>query len=176
MSHSSINQDQGNVNIVRATSAFDCGGRCPLKLYVKNNRIIRIEGDDAPEPEQLRTCLRCRAYRQYVHHPERLMYPQKRIGARGEGKFERISWDEALDTLAGELIRVKETYGNQGIFLATGGAYLASLHNGGFAAARLLAQFGGFVTHYGNISSEGAVWASLTQYGSVMVGHSREDM
>jgi anaerobic dimethyl sulfoxide reductase subunit A len=104
------------------------------------------------------------------------MYPQKRIGARGEGKFERISWDEALDTLAGELIRVKETYGNQGIFLATGGAYLASLHNGGFAAARLLVQFGGFVTHYGNISSEGAVWASLTQYGSVMVGHSREDM
>lgn len=176
MSHSSINQDQGNLNIIRATSAFDCGGRCPLKLYVKDNRIIRIEGDDAPEPEQLRTCLRCRAYRQYVHHPERLMYPQKRIGARGEGKFERISWDEALDTLAGELIRVKETYGNQGIFLATGGAYLASLHNGGFAAARLLVQFGGFVTHYGNISSEGAVWASLTQYGSVMVGHSREDM
>ena len=176
MSHSSINQDQGNVNIIRATSAFDCGGRCPLKLYVKDNRIIRIEGDDAPEPEQLRTCLRCRAYRQYVHHPERLMYPQKRIGARGEGKFKRISWDEALDTLAGELIRVKETYGNQGIFLATGGAYLASLHNGGFAAARLLSQFGGFVTHYGNISSEGAVWASLTQYGSVMVGHSREDM
>jgi len=176
MSHSSINQDQSNVNIIRATSAFDCGGRCPLKLYVKDNRIIRIEGDDAPEPEQLRTCLRCRAYRQYVHHPERLMYPQKRIGARGEGKFKRISWDEALDTLAGELIRVKETYGNQGIFLATGGAYLASLHNGGFAAARLLSQFGGFVTHYGNISSEGAVWASLTQYGSVMVGHSREDM
>ena len=104
------------------------------------------------------------------------MYPQKRLGERGEGKFERISWDEALDTLAGQLTRIKETYGNKGIFLATGGGYLASLHNGGFAAARLLAQFGGYVTHYGNISSEGAVWASLTQYGSVMVGNSREDM
>ncbi|MBW2347416.1 MAG: hypothetical protein JRF59_06200, partial [Deltaproteobacteria bacterium] len=68
---------------------------------------------------------------------------------------------------------VKEKYGNGSIFLATGGAYLASLHNGGLAAARLLNQFGGYVTHYGNISSEGAVWASLTQYGSVMVGHSR---
>jgi anaerobic dimethyl sulfoxide reductase subunit A len=165
------------VKIVRATSTFDCGGRCPLKLHVKNNRIVRIEGDDIPDTDdQLRTCLRCRAYRQYIHHPNRLMYPQKRVGERGEGKFERISWDEALETLVGQLTRVRETYGNEGIFLATGGGYLAGLHNGGFAAARLLAQFGGFVTHYGNISSEGAVWASLTQYGSVMVGNSREDL
>jgi anaerobic dimethyl sulfoxide reductase subunit A len=104
------------------------------------------------------------------------MYPQKRAGKKGEGKFERISWDEALDILVAQLKRVKDTYGNEGIFLATGGGYLAGLHNGGLAAARLLAQFGGFVTHYGNISSEGAVWASLTQYGSVMVGNSRDDL
>jgi anaerobic dimethyl sulfoxide reductase subunit A len=176
MSTDIISQTDGDVKIVRTTSTFDCGGRCPLKLHVKDNRILRVEGDDIAEPDQLRTCLRCRAFRQYVHHPQRLMYPQKRIGERGEGKFERISWDEALEMLAGQLTRVKETYGNEGIFLATGGGYLAGLHNGGFAAQRLMNQFGGCVTHYGNISSEGAVWASLTQYGSVMVGHSREDM
>ncbi len=176
MSNDIISQTDDDVKIVRTTSTFDCGGRCPLKLHVKDNRIVRVEGDDIAEPEQLRTCLRCRALRQYVHHPQRLMYPQKRVGERGEGKFERISWDEALETLAGQLSRVKETYGNEGIFLATGGGYLAGLHNGGFAAQRLMNQFGGCVTHYGNISSEGAVWASLTQYGSVMVGHSREDM
>jgi anaerobic dimethyl sulfoxide reductase subunit A len=176
MSDERISQTDSTVKIVRTTSTFDCGGRCPLRLHVKDNRILRIEGDDAAEPEQLRTCLRCRALRQYVHHPARLMYPQRRVGKRGEGKFERISWDEAFDTLAGELIRVKETFGNEGIFLATGGGYLAGLHNGGFAAQRLLNHYGGCVTHYGNISSEGAVWASLTQYGSVMVGHSREDM
>ena len=176
MSNGSISQTDGGVKIVRTTSTFDCGGRCPLKLHIKDNLILRVEGDDIAEPEQLRTCLRCRAFRQYVHHPQRLMYPQKRVGERGEGKFERISWDEALETLAVQLMRVKETYGNEGIFLATGGGYLAGLHNGGFAAQKLLNQFGGCVTHYGNISSEGAVWASLTQYGSVMVGHSREDM
>ncbi|MFC1884695.1 molybdopterin-dependent oxidoreductase [Thermodesulfobacteriota bacterium] len=169
-------QEKNNVKIVRTTSTFDCGGRCPLKLHIRDNTIIRIEGDDIEGHEQLRTCLRCRAYRQYIHHPDRLMYPQKRVGPRGEGTFERISWDEALDTLAGELKRVKDTYGNEGIFLAAGGSYLGSLHRAGSAAARLLNQFGGFVTHYGNISSEGAVWASLTQYGSVMVGNSREDL
>jgi len=176
MNNESISRTVGDVKIVRTTSTFDCGGRCPLKLHVRGNRILRVEGDDIAEPGQLRTCLRCRAFRQYVHHPQRLMVPQKRVGARGEGKFERISWDEALEMLAGQLTRVKETCGNGAIFLATGGGYLAGLHNGGFAAQRLMNQFGGCVTHYGNISSEGAVWASLTQYGSVMVGHSREDL
>ena len=176
MANKDISHTDSDIKIVRTTSTFDCGGRCPLRLHVKDNRILRIEGDDAEEPEQLRTCLRCRAFRQYVHHPQRLMFPQKRNGKRGEGKFERISWDEALEILAGQLTRVKETYGNEGIFLATGGGYLAGLHNGGFAAQRLMNQFGGCVTHYGNISSEGAVWASLTQYGSVMVGNSREDL
>ena len=167
----------GDVKIVRTTSTFDCGGRCPIKLHVRNNRILRIEGDDIEDSDQqLRTCLRCRAFRQYVHHPERLMHPLKRVGAKGEGKFARISWDEALDTLAGKLKSVKKEFGNASIFLATGGGYLAGLHNGGLAATRLLNQFGGFTTHYGNISSEGAVWASLTQYGSVMVGNSREDL
>ncbi len=169
-------QSEPGVRIVPATSTFDCGGRCPLRLHVKDNRIIRVEGDAAPEEKQLRTCLRCRAYRQYVHHPDRLMYPQKRVGPKGKGEFERITWDEALDTLASKLIETKETYGPESIFLMTGGGYLASLHNGGLAAQRLLNQFGGCTTHYGNISSEGAVWASLTQYGSVMVGNSREDL
>ena len=113
MSSERTTQTESIVKIVRTTSTFDCGGRCPLRLHVKDNRILRVEGDDAAESEQLRTCLRCRALRQYVHHPERLMYPQKRVGKRGEGKFERISWDEAYNTLAGELNRVKETYGNE---------------------------------------------------------------
>jgi len=138
------NADDG-IKIVRTTSTFDCGGRCPIKLHVRDNKILRIEGDDIEDTDaQLRTCLRCRAYRQYVHHPERLMHPLKRVGEKGEGKFERISWDEALDTLAGKLKSVKEKHGNSSILLATGGAYLAGLHNGGFAAARLLAQFGGY--------------------------------
>ena len=171
-----VNQ-ASEVRIVRASSTFDCGGRCPLKLHVKDNVIVRVEGDDHPDQDQqLRTCLRCRAYRQFVHHPERLKYPLKRVGEKGSGRFERISWEEAVETIAGKLTEVREKHGNESIFLMHGGAYLASLHNGSMALSRLLNQFGGATTHYGNISSEGAVWASLVQYGSVMVGHSREDL
>ncbi|MDD5127204.1 MAG: molybdopterin-dependent oxidoreductase [Dehalococcoidales bacterium] len=176
MKSDSENKSTGDTTIIRGAACYDCGGRCPLKFHVKDGKIIRIEGDDAVESEQLRACLRCRAYRQYVYHPDRLKYPMKRVGARGEGRFARISWDEALDTVAGELKRVKETYGNAGIFFMAGGGYHGSLHSGRNALPRLLSLFGGFSTNYGNISSEGCVWAVMAQYGTVYTGNSRSDL
>ncbi|MFC1859358.1 molybdopterin-dependent oxidoreductase [Thermodesulfobacteriota bacterium] len=168
-------QANNDTRVVRTTTAFDCGGRCPLRLHVKNNVIIRVEGDDANQPQQLRACLRCRALRQLVHHPQRLKYPLKRVGPKGEGKFERISWDEAYDTMIERLQSTKDTYGNASIFLGNHHGYAGHLHNGSAAAVRLLAMFGGFTTYYGNVSAEGPIQACLTHYGSVMVGHSRDD-
>ena len=160
--------------IVRATGCFDCGGRCPVRLHVKDGVITRIEGDDAEEPEQLRACLRGRAYRHWIYHPDRLMYPMKRVGERGEGKFERISWDEAMDTIVRELKRVKETYGNRSIYMG-GGGHMGALHTAA-SIAKALSMFGGYTSSYGNVSSEGSVWAVMATYGDVMVGHSREDL
>src|SRR4030042_1578879 len=72
-----------------------CGGTCLMKVHVQNGRITRIETDDGEEP-QLRCCLRCRAYRQRVYAPDRIQYPLRRVGPRGKGEFERISWGEAF--------------------------------------------------------------------------------
>jgi anaerobic dimethyl sulfoxide reductase subunit A len=87
--------------------AHNCGGRCVLKLHVKDGVIKRIETDDRPTDDisdpQLRACIRGRAYRRRQYHPDRLKYPMKRVGKRGEAKFERISWDEALDMMAAQL-------------------------------------------------------------------------
>ncbi|TET13620.1 MAG: hypothetical protein E3J81_08155, partial [Dehalococcoidia bacterium] len=69
---------------------MNCGGACLLKAYVKDGVIVRMETDDGEEP-QLRNCLRCRAYRQRVYAPDRLLYPMMRNGERGEGNFQRIS-------------------------------------------------------------------------------------
>ena len=175
MENSEINEK--GPKIIRTTTAFDCGGRCPLRVHVEDGKITRVESDDYEiEDEQLRACLRCRALRQYVYHPKRLKYPLKRDGPKGSGKFKRISWEEALSEVANKLKEVKKKYGNSSIFLATGGGYLGALHDGMFAMIRLLTQFGGFSTHYGNVSSEGAVYATQTQYLSPFVGHSRTDL
>jgi anaerobic dimethyl sulfoxide reductase subunit A len=155
--------------IVRCTSALDCGGRCPLRMHVKDGVIVKIEGDDFEDPEkQLRACLRGRAYRHWIYHPDRLKYPLKRVGERGEGKVERISWDEAMDTIVKQLHRVKETYGNSAIYFG-GGGHLGALHTIG-PLARALSMFGGYTAAYGNISSEGPVYAVMTSYGDVRVG------
>jgi anaerobic selenocysteine-containing dehydrogenase len=53
-------------------------------------------------------------------HPDRLKYPQKRVGARGEGKWQRISWDEALDTIAGKFKELKEKYGPESLAMCLG--------------------------------------------------------
>jgi len=177
MQNEEINSNDNEVKFVRTTSAFDCGGRCPLKFHVKNGKIIRVEGDDLVDEEnQLRTCVKCRALRKHIYHPERLKYPMKRVGPKGEGKFERISWDEALDEIAEKLKYTKEKYGNEAIFLPMSGGYIGAYHHPVVAMIRLFTHFGGYSSHHGNISSEGAVWATQAQYMSPFVGHSREDM
>ena len=171
-------QDEDDVKIIRTTSAFDCGGRCPLRLHVKDGKVIRVEGDDSADSDkQLRTCIRCRALRQYIYHPERLKYPLKRAGPKGSGKFERISWDEAYDTITEKLKETIEKYGNQSIFNIANGGYFGALHGAAVAYARLFASIGGFTTTYGNISSQGAIFGTQASYGfgQIFVGNSRED-
>ena len=110
---------ESNVTIVNTGCCHDCGGRCVFKAHIKDGVIVKIETDGGEEP-LLRACARGRAYRQRVYSPERLKYPLRRVGERGEGKFERISWEEALDTVASELKRIKETYGPAAILFAFG--------------------------------------------------------
>jgi anaerobic selenocysteine-containing dehydrogenase len=77
-----------------------CHGQCGVLAYVKNGKVIKVEGDpDFPQNEGF-MCPKGLAVTQVLHHPDRIKYPMKRTGKRGEGKWERISWDEALDTSA----------------------------------------------------------------------------
>ncbi|WP_438879519.1 molybdopterin-dependent oxidoreductase, partial [Bacillus cereus group sp. Bce015] len=69
---------------------------------------------------QIRPCLRGRSARFRTYNPDRLKYPMKRVGERGEGKFKRISWDEATTIVAEQLQRVINTYGNEAIYYQYG--------------------------------------------------------
>jgi anaerobic dimethyl sulfoxide reductase subunit A len=137
--------------------------------------ITRIESDDGDEP-QLRACLRGRAYRQRVYAPDRLKYPMKRVGKRGEGKFERISWDEALDRVAGELKRIKKTYGCPAIFYVPYSGNSGTFLHSQLAVSRLLTMFGGFTGIWGSASFWGNLFSSDITYGTLMTGHTRDDL
>src|SRR5512138_1581111 len=119
--------DQPVTKVRVGCPAHNCGGRCLLIAHVQDGRIVRLDTDDRPDKvaaPQLRACARGRAYLRRQYHPDRLMTPLKRVGKRGEGKFAPITWDEALDTVAGELQRVKAKYGNSALFVPYGtGSY-----------------------------------------------------
>ncbi len=150
--------------VITTACSSHCGGKCMLRVHVRDGIITRIETDDGEEP-QLRACLRCRAYRQRVYDPERLKFPMRRTGERGEGKFERISWDEALDTIASELNRVRSQYGSSAVLFLSGGGDLATLHHTSLFE-ELLFMTGGCTRKWGIASYEGASYASLATYGT----------
>lgn len=165
---------EDDVKIVNTGCCHDCGGRCVLKAHVKNGKIIRFETDNGEDP-QIRACMRGRAYRQRVYSKDRLKYPLRRIGERGEGKFERISWEEALDEVAAKLIETKEKYGNPSILLVLGAGNQGMLH-GPAPIVMTLNQFGGYTRFWGAPSYEGALFASMATYGTIKTGHAREDL
>lgn len=92
-----------------------CHCECGVIIYVKDGRVVKIEGDpDHPLSEGM-MCPKGLAYKQLIYHPNRLKYPLKRIGAKGEGKWQRISWDEALDTIAERFKEIIKEYGPMSI-------------------------------------------------------------
>jgi len=97
-----------------------CHGGCGVIVQVKNDRIIRIEGDPESPISHGSMCSKGLAASQLVYHPDRVKSPLKRTGNRGEGKWQQISWDEALDTIAEKLRQVKADFGAESIVLGYG--------------------------------------------------------
>ncbi len=122
----------------------NCGGNCVFQWHSRDGKIVYMESDNTGDADlQARACLRGRSMRRWINSPDRLLYPMKRVGKRGEGKFEQISWDEAIDTIASELKRVIDTYGNEAVYVnyATG-MYCSTGKQPGL---RLLSLLGGFI-------------------------------
>ncbi|EGT4307697.1 dimethyl sulfoxide reductase subunit A, partial [Cronobacter sakazakii] len=136
-------------NIVPTCSTFDCGGKCDIRAHVKEGVVTRIstcpDNEVDPDMPLMRACVRGRGYRQFVYHPDRLKYPMKRVGKRGEGKFERISWDEATTLIADNLRRITAKYGPASRFMHTDTAVSGGAFSGDKMARRLLNLTGGYL-------------------------------
>lgn len=158
--------------------AHNCGGRCLLIAHIRDGAIIRLDTDDRPDDypaaPQLRACVRGRAYLRRQYHPDRLQYPMKRLGRRGDGTFARISWEEALDTVAEQLRRVKETYGNSALFVPYGTGSYNQL-NGSQTARRLMNLYGGHLDFYYTYSSAAVTAATPYVFGTLQTGNQRQD-
>jgi anaerobic selenocysteine-containing dehydrogenase len=86
--------------IIHAACPHDCPDTCAMLIEVEDGRAIKVSGDPNHPPTRGYLCSKVNRYLERTYSPDRVLYPMKRTGKKGEGKFERISWDEALDTIA----------------------------------------------------------------------------
>ncbi|MGH9665783.1 MAG: molybdopterin-dependent oxidoreductase, partial [Bryobacteraceae bacterium] len=101
--------------IAHSVCALDCPDACGLVLSVSDGKATRLRGDPEHPITRGFLCGKVAQYLEREYSPDRLLYPQKRIGAKGEGRFQRIGWDEALDTIAEKLQRVAAAQGPESI-------------------------------------------------------------
>lgn len=116
--------EDGGLKVVRsiARSGPGCHEGCGVLLYVKDGVLVKVEGDPDFPSSQGRLCPRCLSLTQVVYHPDRLQHPLKRVGERGEGKWESITWEEAFETTAEKFNQIKDVYGPESVIFCSGTA------------------------------------------------------
>ena len=172
---------------VVTSCAHNCGSRHALVAHKKGDVIVRLSTDDGrfqkggffgkdteAEP-QLRGCLRGRSYRARLYSPERLLYPMLRVGKRGEGKFKRVSWDEALDYVAKKMVELRNNYGPTALLdQSYAGASYGVLHKSDQIEGllgRFLGMFGCRTNSWSVPSYQGTTFSSRMTFGTIQDGN-----
>lgn len=105
--------------IIRSACSM-CHGICGVLVHLRDGRVTKVTGDPDCPTSNGYICAKGRASVELLYHPDRLQFPLKRTGARGENQWQRISWDEALDTVAKKFLKIKQEFGAQSIGMAQG--------------------------------------------------------
>jgi len=122
---------------VRGACPMDCPDTCAWIVTVKDGRAIRLQGDRAHPYTRGSLCNKLHDYVAYTHSPDRLLYPLRRVGPKGAGRFERISWDEALAEIAARLTEARDEWGGEAIWPYVGSGNMG-LIQGIYGAGRRL--------------------------------------
>jgi len=109
------------MKIIKSTCGF-CYAGCGVLIHVENGKPIKIEGDPESPANKGILCEKAMTSLEYLYHPERLKYPLRGAGNRGEGKWQRISWNEALDIISERLKSVKKESGAESVVFIHGAA------------------------------------------------------
>lgn len=168
------------VSEVWAACMVNCGGRCPLRLQVQDGQIVRVladnTGDDEIGTQQVRACVRGRSIRQRIYAPDRLKKPMRRVGERGSGEWEEITWAEAFDTITDNLRRTLDEYGNEAVYINYASGQIGTFNSsypGPFA--RLMNLLGGYLNFYNTYSTAQVTHAMDYQYGANVGSNSYDD-
>ncbi|AHG81845.1 reductase [Bibersteinia trehalosi USDA-ARS-USMARC-188] len=168
--------NKGEEKLVWSACTVNCHSRCPLRMHVQDGVIKYVETDNLGTDvygdfHQVRACARGRSMRRRVYNPDRLKYPMKRVGKRGEGKFKRISWDEAFEEIASNLKRIIAQYGNESLYLpfttgTIGATVAASYPPPRSISNRFMNSIGGCLGSHGTYSYAQIFEAIPYMYGS----------
>ena len=102
------------------TSCSTCGSCCEVDTYVEDGKLVSVEGARNTPMQSGGMCAKGAAAKQYVYNKDRILYPMKRVGKKGEGKFERISWEEAYEMIAENLLRIRKESGPESVVFYAG--------------------------------------------------------
>jgi len=109
----------GEVKKIR-TACRSCHGACGVIAHVKDGKVIKVEGDPDSPISHGTMCAKGLAITQLAYHPDRILHPMKKVGEKLSGEWERITWDEALDTIAAKFQAIVDEYGPEYIVVGQG--------------------------------------------------------
>src|SRR5512143_859692 len=133
-------------NVVHAACPHDCPDACGVLITVEDERATKVQGDPSHPVTRGFLCAKVAQYLDRVYSPDRVLYPMKRVAAKGAGKgdfsdFQRITWDEALGTVASRFQQIVSEFGAEAILPYSYGGTLAVL-NGGSMDRRFFHRLG----------------------------------
>ncbi len=103
------------MQITRSVCPLDCPDRCSLEVHLEEGRVVAIDGNHINPLTDGFICAKVRRFTERVYGPDRLRHPMKRNGPKGEGRFESVSWDEAIDTIVSRFDAVRRESGGEAI-------------------------------------------------------------
>lgn len=107
--------------VMYKTACHGCTNCCPVRVYTEDGRVVKIEGDPDGPLNKGGVCLKCLSQIQTVYSPRHVLHPMKRVGERGENKWEAVSWDEAVDLAGEQIATAVKKYGPYAYWSARGG-------------------------------------------------------
>ncbi|MFB3169745.1 molybdopterin-dependent oxidoreductase [Neobacillus sp. 179-C4.2 HS] len=155
-------------SIVKSACPLNCWDSCGFQVTVENDKVIKVEGDPSHPITKGKICGRGRMLETRTNSPERILYPLKKVN----GKFEQISWDQALDEIAYELKEIKKQYGSTAVLHSHDYANNGILKN---LDQRFFNAYGGVTQLYGSLCWGAGIEAQKWDFGDAYA-HEPEDV